>query len=94
MKYLWISSGRAYGLLFDRSRPSNLHFVKILSIDRFSHMLFEKRSGFLSSLKSNNRTTRHSWSGKHGRFDDVIEQEKCLVEKDTFYLILNHTVHY
>ena len=36
--------------------------MKTLLIYRFSHMLFEKRSG-----------TRHSRSGKHGRLGHVIE---------------------
>ena len=43
-----------------------------------------------SSLKSNNRPTPHSWSGKHGRFGHVIKRNvmRSLVEKYAFHLIL------
>ena len=48
-----------------------MYFVKILLIYRFSHMLFEKRCGCV-----NNRLTRHSRSGKHGRLDTARNQNK------------------
>ena len=39
-----------------------------------------KAEWVFSSLKSiNNRLTRHSRSGKHGRLGHVIEKEKCHV---------------
>ena len=62
--------------------------MKILLIYRFSRMLVEKGSGVFSSLKSvNNRLTRHSRSGKHGRLGHVIETRepvtRSLVEKYT-----------
>ena len=50
-------------------------------------MLFEKRSG------SNKRLTRHSQSGKHGRLGHVIGTRGSLVEKYTFYLVLNNMGH-
>ena len=49
----------------------------VLCEDQFNHMLFEKWSGFFLSLKSNERLTRYSRPGKHGRLSDIIEHEKC-----------------
>ena len=67
-------------LLFNRSSKafvecwsSKTDFMKILLIYRFSRMLFEKRSVFFFRLKSiNNKLTRRSRSGKHGRLGHLI----------------------
>ena len=46
-------------------------------IYRFSHVVWKAAWIFSSLKRENNRLTRHSQSGKHGRLGHAIEQQKC-----------------
>ena len=73
-KRIWIDINQAamQFITVKLADPVSYTHVKILLIDRFYSHVFE-----IFVCESNNRLTRHSRCGKHGRFGHVIEQEKC-----------------